>query len=256
MLLTVGRDVHSRQTRVFNPAKIGDPNEAINKTCISSENVLAVVDRCTSGELPELSTQRFPWLIWSPDTPRGKRTRGEGSTRPGGVSDAIECQLFERVSSCLGMYGTPASCIIVAGAFSEFEVYKAFEFLCRKQARDGNFLRSLRCLRSTRLPTMVDYHITADCRHRMDFLQQQTLVWKRRQLHRQQVDVGGFTSLYCLRESALSACVHHVHDSVGQHCGSMAAETLLDYVHFQQGETKRALELFEMWSPGLCLKNT
>ncbi len=146
---------------------------------------------------------------------------------------------------------TPVSCILLSCPL--LDLYKAFEFLCRNQTRDENLLRSLQCLHDNRLPTMLDYHIAADCRHGMDILQQQMLARKRQQLYllNSQV-VGSFTTLYCLPESVLSECVCNL---VDKYCGSKSAQLFLAYVQFQRDETKSAFEFLGL-SSGFCLKNT
>ncbi len=264
LVLSVGRDVDSKPSHSTNG---DDPYKTINKKCTSAHMVWVAEDRCARG-LPEFINHGFPWLPWAPKTPKRRRSN-RSFQRPwernnrhpadsqGGLSDPMDslnhvCQFFERMSRCMDKHNMPVSCVLAG--YSCFDLYKAFEFLCRNQTRDENLLHSLRCLHDTRLPTMLDYHMAADCRHGMDILDQQMLARKRRQLHKLnlQVNVGSFTSLYCLPERVLSTCVYNFTE---QYCGTMAAKVLLAYVHFQQDETKSALEFLGLPS-WLCERNS
>ena len=136
------------------------------------------------------------------------------------------------------MFKTPVSCIIVD--YDLFALYKTVEFLCRNQTRNENLLHSLGCLHDTRLPTMLDYHIAADCRHGMDILDQEMLARKERKLFMliSQLPPGLDTALYCLPENVLSTCVYNFAE---RYCGTMAAKVLLAYVHFQRDEANSVL---------------
>ncbi len=249
LLLSVGGYVDSKPSHNTNG---DDPYKIINKKCISVNNVRMVVDRCTRG-LRELFATGFPWLPWSPETPKRRRSnslqhRWEGNSmhpdnNKGGVSDPMDslnhvCQFFERMSSCMDKHKIPVYCTILSP--DHFIAYKALEFLCRNQTRNENLLHSLRCLHDTRLPTMLDYHIAAECRQGFNILDQQMLARKRRYLYmlNSQVPVDIIT-LYCLPESVLSTCVYNF---AKRYCGTMAAKVLLAYVHFQRDNTESALE--------------
>ncbi len=144
LLLAVGRDVDSKPSHNTNG---DDPFKTIIKKCISDDNVGIVLNRCTQG-LEELIVAGFPWLSWTLETPKRRRsnrsfrrpwegTTGHPAYNQGGVSDPMDslnhvCQLFERISSCMDEHKTPVSCIL-AGPHNSFVLYKAFEFLWQQQ---------------------------------------------------------------------------------------------------------------------------
>ncbi len=264
LLLSVGRDVDSKPSHTTNG---DDPYKNVGKKCISVHNMAMARDRCTRG-LIDLINQGFPWLPWSPETP--KRRRSNNSFQPpsggnnrhpaynqGGVSDPMDslehvCQFFERMSNCMDEHKSPVSCMLLVS--ETFTAYKAFEFLCRNQTRNENLLHSLACLHDTRLPTMLHYHIAADCRDGFDILDQQMLAKKGTQLYElnSPAFIGFFTTLYCLPESVLSTCVFYFAE---RYCGTMAADTVLAYVRFQRDSTKSAFEILGLPS-GFCGTNT
>ena len=179
----------------------------INITACPSDRVDTAIRQCIwkhsvgHGDFVRRMISGFPWYPYTL-----KHTGYSGSAQhfnvimktglgginaKGGLLDPLDnlggiCKDFDKASYCLEEHQTQDFCLLLSSrVFGSFEVFKTFEFFCRNQTRDENLLRSLRCLHDTRLPSMLYYHISTECRQGMDILDQRMLARKRRFLYDQ-----------------------------------------------------------------------
>lgn len=221
-------------------------NETFKIPC--PENTSEIIHRC-QRDLSNLAMQGYPWYYLPESTSQNfsfkdkvKFNSSDATDLPGDPLDAVNhiCEVLEKTETCLEESHVDPACLIVGNSLSSID-QSTFQFLCRK--RDTNLLHSLQCLLDTRITTMLDFHILAECWNGVDILNTHMRRTKNALFYNLNVRPPQNTPALvnrfcCFPTDSLPTCVKPI---IRQRCGDRTASMVLDYIKFVQDQYKKDL---------------
>ncbi len=195
--------------------------------------------QCQRG-IREVITYGYPWLRY----PSQRKSRNDPNitvtTKP--LNDALDsldhvCNIHDRSSRCLMESGIPTYCLgTPIGDNAEIDIQMIFQFICHHRRRDETLVRSLQCLRETRVMAVLYFHIANRCGG-FDILD--TIMRRDKNEHFYILDIRPYWEMaivpgqYCLQRSLITSCVRNVVESS---CGTMTADFVQNFMIYMQDQ--------------------
>ncbi len=226
VLLPLTRDIWSKGIRSRRPRSLGQAE--VDPKQNSHQNVTIHNATIDCGENIELLKNTSHWqrdseqlaqqgYTWSLQT-SGQQTRRKHeniSISTHSLRDVLDyldhmCESLDSSRACLKERGIRDYCLTITDDV-DFQI--VFQFICHRQRRDENLVRSLQCLLETRAVTMLYYHIAIRC-DGMGILDD--LMVRVKQANMYNLDINPvwwearFTSLYVLPKHVVSTCVRYI----------------------------------------------
>ncbi len=204
-------------------------------------------------ELFELAVYGYPW--YPNGGRRNSRHNPNATDKNNGLRDALDsldhvCDTYDRSQTCLEESHIQDYCL----ATTDFDVSVplAFQVVCHQQQRDENLVRSLECLYDNRLMVMLYFHIAARCRG-MGILDRIMRSYKTALFYIWDIKpivspIMPVLSYLCIPKSVISTCIHGI---VEDHCGTMTADLVQNYLVYYQDWYGQALQSAGL-SPNIC----
>ncbi len=184
--------------------------------------------------LIRLYPQGYPWSL-------GNRHRSFSSSNLKDSLDSLDetCHIAESSRTCREQSGITDYCLGTVAAFVKTEM--EFHFICLRHPRDENLIRSLQCLRDTRVLVMLHFHIGNRCFQGMDMLDD--LMARMNNAYFYKCDVPVWEPIIlqfaCFPKQVIFTCIRTVID---EHCVAMTAELVQDYLLYLREWVGRALQ--------------
>ncbi len=106
-----------------------------------------------------LAAYGFPWSMASMSETKNQLRNQQ--MEPGNFRDSLDlinhmCKVFDDFSRCLDQHAIPTECL-VSYLPEMFKYHAVFQFVCHMQPRSSDLLRSLQCLKETRVVDLLYY---------------------------------------------------------------------------------------------------
>ncbi len=190
-----------------------------------------------SDRLKQTALYGYPWF---PSTsPNDNRAVGMGDSE-----DPIQqvCAGFYDYKECLSEHGIGDYCLMVCSfPVNAFYLKTTFEFICENNKDIGELMRSLQCVHSTRVLTVMMFYIGHT--HGSGILNEIVQRWKILWFHILNIKPAQYNPavppLFCMTMEEIAVYVRPV---IVSHCGDSASDLVQNYLSYQSNHYQDVME--------------
>ncbi len=183
-------------------------------------------------EFDQVASMGYPWS----DSPWGM---SGGEREP--IKDPLSnldhiCRLFHRFYRCIRLHRISDYCLM-EGSNPKLSLKITFDFICNVTPRKVNTVRSLECLKHTRVMSLLDVYMGKYCVDGPEILDNKMKVFKTAAFYVLQLPKDSFRYLgppdivsdLCLPTTVIHGCVKQI---VKKACGQLTGDLVVNFIEF------------------------